>query len=128
MIGGALIFMIPLIRFKLYKNVNFRLLALSSVLLWIVIFNHKSESPTFIIAMMGVALWFMSQKKSTLNIVLFISAFVLTSLSPTDIFPRYVRHEIIVPYVLKALPCILIWLKLIYDMMILQPIASGPSN
>lgn len=113
---GVILFLLPLVRWSNYKHFFFRYLTLASVLIWVVIFNHKAESPTFVIAMTGVALWFIASEKSPLNIALFIAAFVLTSLSPTDLFPRYLRNEIVVPYNLKAVPCILIWLKLIYDM------------
>ncbi len=117
---GALIFFIPLINFKLYKSFTFKYLALSSILIWVVIFNHKAESPTFIIAITGVALWFIHSKKSNLNIVLFVMAIILTSLSPTDIFPQFLRNEFVHPYALKAFPCILIWFKVIYDMLKLE--------
>ena len=45
---------------------------------------------------------------------LLIFAFILTSLSPTDLFPRFIRNEVIVPYALKVLPCIVIWLRIQY--------------
>lgn len=117
---GALVFLIPLLLFSKYKNYTFRSLTLASILIWIVIFNHKAESPTFIIAMTGVALWFVSSKKNTLNIALLFSAFILTSLSPTDIFPKFLREQYVLPYSLKALPCIFIWMNLIYDMLFLE--------
>jgi len=117
---GVILFLIPLFRIKMYKEFMFKYLLVCSVLLWIVIFNHKAESPTFIIAMSGVALWFVKSEKNAFNSVLFISAFILTSLSPTDIFPRYLREEFVNPYNLKAFPCILIWFKIIYDMISLK--------
>jgi hypothetical protein len=113
---GAVIFLSPLINFKLYNNLTFKYLALASILIWVVIFNHKAESPTFIIAITGVALWFIKSKKSNLNIILFVMAFILTSLSPTDIFPQFLRDEYVHTYTLKAFPCILIWFKINYDM------------
>ena len=115
---GAGLFLLPFIRVKMYKDYFFRLLGLSSVLIWIVIFNHKAESPTFIIAMAGVAIWYFMKKRSTLDLILFISAIILTTLSPTDIFPSFLRKNFVEPYVLKAVPCILIWAKIIYEMMI----------
>jgi hypothetical protein len=114
---GALVFLIPLARFKAYPHQGFRFLTLCSILLWIVIFNHKAESPTYVIAMSGVALWFMLSEKNWLNIILFSSAMLFTSLASTDLFPLAVREGFIRPYALKALPCIFIWVKLIYDMM-----------
>jgi hypothetical protein len=119
-LAGMVVFLIPLFRLNQYKNYTFKYLTLTSILIWIVIFNHKAESPTFIIAMTGVSLWFISSEKNISNIALFISAFILTSLSPTDIFPRFLREEYVIPYTLKVLPCIIIWLKIIYDMIILK--------
>ncbi|MDR1417127.1 MAG: hypothetical protein LBJ57_06895, partial [Prevotellaceae bacterium] len=43
----------------------------AKALIRMVIFNHKAESPTFVIAIAGVTLWFVHSKKSTLNIMLF---------------------------------------------------------
>lgn len=117
---GVLVFLVPFVRIKLYKESMFTYLLLCSILIWIVIFNHKAESPTFIIAMAGVSLWFVRSEKTTLNIILFVLAFILTSLSPTDLFPKYLRDEFVHPYSLKAFPCILIWCKIIYDMMVLK--------
>ncbi|PLW99663.1 MAG: hypothetical protein C0593_02675 [Marinilabiliales bacterium] len=113
---GAVLFLIPFLQIKKYKDYMFRILALASVLLWIIIFNHKAESPTFIIAMSGVAIWFMMSKKNAINTGLFALAFILTSLSPTEFFPKSIRNEFVRPYCLKALPCVLIWIKVIYDM------------
>jgi hypothetical protein len=117
---GALVFLLPFYKLSSYKDFMFKYLVLCSVLIWIVIFNHKAESPTFILAMAGVALWFILSEKNALNISLFIGAFVLTSLSPTDLFPRSLRESVINPYVLKAFPIILIWVKIIYDMLTLK--------
>ncbi|MEP6804623.1 MAG: hypothetical protein ABI892_08875, partial [Flavobacterium sp.] len=44
-------------------------------------------------------------------------AFVFTALSPTDVFPPFIRNEWMKPYVIKAVPCILIWAKITYDLL-----------
>ena len=117
---GAGIFLIPLARLRAYKYFSFRYLTLASILIWIIIFNHKAESPTFIIAMTGVALWFIKGEKNPMNIVLLVLALLLVSLSSTDLFPSNLRKSFIQPYAFKVLPCILIWIKIIYDMMLLK--------
>ena len=117
LVAGAILLMLPLIKTKKYKDYSFRLIILSSVLVWMVIFNHMAESPTFIIAIAGISIWFYSQKLSTLNIFLLVLAVIFTCLSPTDIFPPYIRKEIFQPYVVKAVPCILIWLKISCDLL-----------
>lgn len=119
-IFGFLMLLTPFIKIGLYKNLKFRMLTLSSILIWIVIFNHKAESPTFIIAVMGIVIWFMHSVKSFVNITLLILVFVFTILSPTDLFPRFIRHDYFVPYVVKVFPCILVWLKVLWDMILMD--------
>jgi len=86
-----------------------RTLAWASLLLWVVIFNHKAESPTFVIALCGVVLWYCVSEKKRWETTLLWSTFILVSLSPTDVFPRMLREQVVQPYVLKAVPCILLW-------------------
>lgn len=122
---GVALFLVPLFRWKMYKVYHFRYLLLTSILIWIVIFNYRAESPTFIIAVTGVAMWFVMANKNTLNIILFCLAIVLTILSPTDIFPAFLRNQYVVPYALKAFPCILIWFRIQYDMLMMQGDSAG---
>lgn len=102
---------------------RYRLLIWASLLIWVVIFNHKAESPTFVIALGGVALWYLSENQpGSWQKTLLWTAFVLASVSPTDIFPRYLREHLVQPYVLKAMPCILIWILI--TVRLFQPIVK----
>ncbi len=116
-IFGLIIFGLPLIRFKQFVSQKFRMFFLASILLWVVLFNHRAESPTFVIAVSGVAIWFFGQTQNIFNLVLILIALVFTILAPTDIFPAHIRNDIFVPYAVKVVPCFFIWLKLIYDML-----------
>ncbi|MFD2936393.1 glycosyltransferase family 87 protein [Spirosoma flavum] len=113
---GCVLLLLPLLRVAQYQYYHYRLLILASILIWVVIFNHKAESPTFIIAIGGVGLWYFSQPSTITNKVLVILAFVFTSLSSTDVFPTAVREMIVLPYVLKAVFCIAIWVKITVDL------------
>lgn len=115
---GLIIFALPYLRIKQYKNLPFQLTLLASVLLFTVLFSTGSESSTYIIALTGVAIWYTAApwKRSKTDLALMIFAFLLTSMSPSDLFPKYIRVHYVYPYALKALPCMLIWLKLSYEM------------
>ena len=117
LVFGIVLFCLPFIKYKFFNELKFRLLYLASILIWIVIFNHKAESPTYIIAITGVAIWFASQKIKAGNIVLMVFAFIFTVLSPTDLFPDSIRENFINRYDLNVLPCILIWLNITFDLM-----------
>ncbi len=118
LIVGLVFFMLPYLRINCYKNKNFQLLLLASTLIFTVIFSSGSESPTYIIAFVGVAIWYVIKPfpKSKLDNFLIIFAILLTSLSKTDLFPRYIIENYIRKYSLKALPCIIIWCVIIYEM------------
>jgi hypothetical protein len=114
---GILLFGLWYLRFKDYQLIPYQLLLLASTLIFVIIFSSSSESPTYIIAFAGVGIWFMNLDRPVTNfeITLFVFALLITSLSPSDLFPRYIKMHYVVPYKLKALPCVLIWLKIIHE-------------
>ncbi len=124
-LGGLLLFGLTYLKIKFYKNPTYRLLLLSSVLIFTVIFSTGSESPTYIIAFMGIAIWYSAQNKLLyLNLFLLLFAIILSSLSPSDLFPAFVRENYIKPYALKALPVVLIWFKIVNDMLTMKNIKN----
>jgi hypothetical protein len=115
---GAALFCLPLLRFKQYQHAAFRVGMLAAVLLWVVVFNHKAESPTFVIAVAGAGLWWsLTPDRRWPDLVLLGSVVLFTVLSPTDLFPRFLRKAYVIPYVLKAVPCILVWARLTYELL-----------
>lgn len=123
---GAVLQCIPLLRFSNWSKAGFRLYMLASIMIWVVIFNHKGESPTYIIAMCGVALWYFTQQQATgVNLLLLLGALVLTSFSSTDlIFPYKLAAKYVEPFAVKAVFCSLIWIKLIWDLALKQTAPS----
>ena len=115
-LAGVVIFCIPLLFIRRYTQFIFRWLFFCSILIWVIIFNHKAESSTFIIAVCGIALWYFSQERNYVNLTLLMLAFVFTCLSPTDLFPPALRTNFFVPYTVKVVPCIVIWVKIIYEL------------
>ena len=114
---GLLLFVTWYIRTKYYKILQYQLLLLASTLIFVIIFSSSSESPTYIIAVCGVAIWFMNlgRPATTLEISLLVFTLILTVFSPSDLFPRSIRVNYVIPYKLKGLPCVLVWFKIIYE-------------
>lgn len=117
---GLTIFLSPLIFYRKYPKKVFQDLILSSFLVFVIVFNKMAESPTYIIAMTGVAIWFFQKEKiEKIDLVLLIAAIFFCSLSPTDIIPKLIRKEFLVPYKFKAVAIFLVWLKIQYDLWML---------
>lgn len=113
LIPAALLINLPLLRFQQYKHLLFRLSYLAIVLISVVILSTSAESATYVIAVTGAAIWYVIYPRTKFTLSLLIFMLLLTSFSPTDLFPAYIRNHFIRPYSLKALPCILIWLVLL---------------
>ena len=116
---GLALFGLPYLRLSQYRHLAFRYGILSSVLLFVVLFSTGSESSTYIIPFAGIALWYVTSpwKRTGWDVALMVFAFVLSSLSPSDLFPRSLREAYVLPYALKALPPTLIWLRLSYELL-----------
>ena len=62
MLGVAgLAMLLPLTNVRAFSRLDFRATFLGAILMWMIAFNHLSESPTFVIAMAGIGLWYFSQ-------------------------------------------------------------------
>jgi hypothetical protein len=119
LIPALLIFGLSYLKIKYRNNVQYQLLMLASVLIFTVIYSSGSESPTYIIAFIGVAIWFVNLQRPIriFEWFLLIFALLITSFANSDVIPRYIRVNYIMPYALIALPCLMIWLKIIYEML-----------
>lgn len=118
-ITGIILFLVPFLRINMYKDKVFRLFILAFMLIWVIIFNHKAESATFIIAISGICIWYFAQPPSTFRTILLITAFIMVSLSSTDIFIS-VRDTITDRFALKPFACIIIWVHVFIQLLILK--------
>lgn len=109
---------LPWLRTSQYKSFSFQLMTLALVMMIVNIFSTGAENSSYIISMLGVAIWYIATpwKRSRLDLTLLVFTFVLTSLSPTDLFPPDIRTYIIRAFALKSLPVVIIWLKLVWEM------------
>jgi len=115
---AGILMLLPLLRFNFWQNQSYRLHYLAILLIGLVIFSSSAESPTYIIAVIGYLIWHVQQPnnnrlpyKVLMGVVL-----LLTIFSPTDLFPRFIREQYVLRYSLKALPCFIAWLAVVYTL------------
>ncbi len=100
------------------KNNKFRnrLTFCAAFLIWLIVFNFRSESPTYIIAVSGVAIWaFGPLRHSNSRLLLTLLVFLGSSLVTTDLIPFPNKRLWLYDYALKSLPCALVYFKICYD-------------
>ena len=117
---ALVLFALPYLRFKQWRNEGFRMTLLASVLLFTVLFSTGSESSSYIIALSGVCVWYFAApwQRGKAAIWLLVFVFLLSSMGSSDLYPRAIKREYIQAYALKALPCFIVWLKLCWEMMV----------
>jgi hypothetical protein len=120
-LAGLVLTLLPLLLIRKYNDTVFQLRFVASILLAMVLFNHKAESPTFIIAVTGTAIWYILSRKRALEKSLLIFVLIFTCLSPTDLVPAFLKEHFFVKYSLKALPCLLIWIVLQWELLKSKP-------
>ncbi len=100
---GLLLLLLPEIKFSKWKDGLYRQNYLFFIFLWIVLFNYKAESPSYIIVMVGCALWIYFNGLTKSRLTLVILCFVFSSLMYTDLCPKFFRDAVIRPYHVKAI-------------------------
>jgi hypothetical protein len=117
--GGLLLFALPYLRIREYYQDRFQLLTLASVLIFTVLFSTGSEPNSYVIAILGVAIWYVIQPQplSGWNLFLIIFGITISSFAPSDLFPRALYYRFILPNALQALPCTIIWLVIVYELL-----------
>jgi len=106
---GGIALLAPLVQVPHWGSARFRLLFLASVLMFCVLFNHAAESPSFVIAIAGVAVWFVTSSRDRVAWAILAVVIVGTVLSSSDAMPEWFQQRVFEPYRVKTLPVLLVW-------------------
>lgn len=115
---GLIILLTPLLKIKSYSNPTFRTQYLSLVLLWMVVFNHKAESPTYIIAMAAIGIWLFASGQNSSKLILAVLALIFTSIWCTDIVPHSIKSNLISLNFIKSFFPITILIYIYFDLIL----------
>ncbi|MEO8561790.1 MAG: glycosyltransferase family 87 protein [bacterium] len=111
---GVLLLVAPILsQPSRWREWELRRLYLCSVLVFCVIFNHQAESPTFVIAVAGVAIWFASlERRTRWTWAMFLFFVVCTVLASSDAMPATLQRDFFDRYRFKTVPLVVIWVSI----------------
>jgi glycosyl transferase family 87 len=127
-LAGTVLLMLPLARWRNWSDPSFRLRFLCALLVYMVIFNHQSESPSFVIAVTGIAIWFVTTPRTWWRITITVLTIIVVSISSTDITPKSWQQHFFVRYRLKTIPCTIAWLTMIWELLAFRPLEGGEAR
>lgn len=94
-LAGTLVLLAPLVlRPGQWNDARFLRLYLCSLLVYVVLFNHQAERPSYVIAVTGVALWYAMSPRTLWRTLLVLLTLVG----------------------LREAPCLLVWIVIQYDL------------
>lgn len=124
-LAGTLLLISPLAKWRNWEYAAFRVRFLAALLVYMVIFNHQSESPSFVIAVTGIAIWFVSTPRSWWHTTVMVLTILVVSISSTDLTPKSWQRDFFVHYRLKTIPCTFAWLTMMWELLAYRPSERG---
>jgi hypothetical protein len=120
---GCTLLLAPVIaRPSRWADPDFRRTFLASVLLFVVIFNHKAEQPSFVIAVVGVAIWYAVSPRSPVRSVLTgVSLAATVPILMTVMSPGLVAATVDGPVLFVSACCTVTWLTIQGELLDLFP-------
>lgn len=116
-LAGVALLLLPLVlRRDRWGDPGFRRLVLCSLLVFMVIFNHKAESPSYVIAMTGIAVWYATARRTAVHHVLIVLVLLALWVATEAVVPGEARAWIR-EHSGKAAACLPCWLLMQRDLL-----------
>ena len=94
---------------------RFQLEYLAFLLIFCVLFNHRSERQSSVIAMSGLIIWILSAPRTRWRTALFVAVYSLVTLIGADVTPQVIKRALS-PAARFAIPLTIGWLAILWDL------------
>ena len=108
--GLATVLLCVFLRRDAWHEQRFQRQLLAALLLFCVVFNHQAESPSFVIAVCGMAIWYLERGPGRWQLPLLVVCAGIATLGAGDIVPRAFRLAVMLPYRVRTIPCFVMWI------------------
>ncbi|MCU0633378.1 MAG: DUF2029 domain-containing protein [Gemmatimonadaceae bacterium] len=105
-----------------------RMAVVGSLLVYTVLFNHRAEPPTFVIAFAGIGVWWSTQPRTRWRHATVLLVLIVGSLGGTDLVPRALRVAYHQETRLKAIVVLVAWLAMQRDVWRRQATSAAASS
>ena len=98
-----------------WSDRNVRLQFLGLVLVFCVVFNHRAERQSAVIALCGMVIWLLASPRSAWRTALFVVVYFLVGLTGATLMPHAIKR-ILAPEVRFSIPLTILWLVMLFDL------------
>jgi hypothetical protein len=113
--GCAIVVAVLLARLRDWGDRATRLQFLGFVMVFCVIFNHRAERQSAVIAICGLVIWYLASPRAAWRTILFVAVYSLVSLTGTWFIPGAIKR-VLVHKVRFPIPLATLWLAILGDL------------
>jgi hypothetical protein len=145
LIGATIVVAVLILRMRDWNDRQLRLRFLGFVMVFCVVFNHRAERQSAVIALCGMVIWYLAwvspspsssqssssslpSPRSASRTALFAIVYILVAMSGTELVPDAIKH-ILVPQARFSIPLTILWLVMLGELAIVRndrpPIAEA---
>jgi Glycosyltransferase family 87 len=117
LIAAAIVLAVLVLRMRDWKDRNLRLQFLGFVMVFCVVFNHRAERQSAVIALCGMVIWYVGspRPRATWRTAVFAIVYFLVAVSGTDLVPRTIRH-LLASQIRFSIPLTILWLVMLGEL------------
>ena len=113
--GCAILLYVLLARLRDWDDRMVRLQFLAFVMVFCVIFNHRAERQSAVIAISGLVIWYLASPRAAWRTSLFVIVYALVSLTGTGFIPGAIKR-VLLHQVRFPIPLTVLWLAMLGDL------------
>ncbi len=124
-LAGLVLLLLPVaVRRDAWSAPAWRLRLLSSVLVFCVLFNYGAESQSYVIAMTGIAVWWVTTPASRVHNLLLLLTLVFSTLARSSLVPVDFRMAVLDPPRTIVMPVLAAWLVMQVELLRQAPLSG----
>ena len=117
LVGCAILLGVLIARLRDWDDRTVRLQFLGFVMVFCVLFNHRAERQSAVIAICGMVIWYLASPRAAWRTSLFVIVYALVSLSGSGFIPGSIKR-ILVHQIRFPIPLTVLWLTMLGDLAI----------
>ena len=115
LIGCLIVLAVLILRMRDWNDRNLRLQFLGFVMVFCVVFNHRAERQSAVIALCGMVIWYLASRRSAWRTALFVILYLLVAVTGSSLVPDAIKH-ILAPQIRFSIPLTILWLVMLGEL------------
>jgi len=117
LIGFAIVLGVLLLRMREWGDRNLRLQFLAFVMVFCVVFNHRAERQSAVIALGGMVIWYLASPRQAWRTAVFAIIYFLVAVTGSDVVPDAIKS--VLPAQLRfSIPLAVLWVVMLGELIL----------